>query len=67
MICLIQRVSHGQVTVQQKTIGKINKGLVVLVGFQAEDNHQFRRVPQRNQRAARHQEAPDHATQDDKY
>lgn len=37
MICLIQRVSHGQVTVHQKVIGKIDKGLVVLVGFQAED------------------------------
>jgi len=40
MICLIQRVSHGQVTVQQKIIGEINRGLVVLVGFQADDNHQ---------------------------
>ncbi len=38
MICLIQRVSHGQVTVQKKVIGKINKGLVVLVGFQADDH-----------------------------
>ncbi len=37
MICLIQRVNHGQVTVHQKVIGKIDKGLVVLVGFQAED------------------------------
>jgi len=38
MICLIQRVSHGQVTVHQKIIGKIDKGLVVLVGFQADDH-----------------------------
>ena len=38
MICLIQRVRHGQVTVHQKIIGKIDKGLVVLVGFQADDH-----------------------------
>ncbi len=37
MICLIQRVRHGKVTVQQKTIGSIQKGLVVLIGFQRND------------------------------
>ncbi len=37
MICLIQRVSHGKVTVQEKTIGSIKRGLVVFVGFQAND------------------------------
>ena len=37
MICLIQRVTQGSVTVQQKTIGSIQTGLVVLVGFQAND------------------------------
>ncbi|MCF6346116.1 MAG: D-aminoacyl-tRNA deacylase [Thiomicrorhabdus sp.] len=38
MICLIQRVTQAHVTVQQKIIGQINAGLVVLVGFQAEDS-----------------------------
>ncbi len=37
MISLIQRVTKGRVTVQQKTIGHINAGLVVLVGFQPHD------------------------------
>jgi len=37
MICLIQRVTLGHVAVQQKTIGQIHTGLVVLVGFQRED------------------------------
>jgi len=37
MICLIQRVTQGSVTVQQKTIGSIQAGLVVLAGFQAND------------------------------
>jgi D-tyrosyl-tRNA(Tyr) deacylase len=38
MICLIQRVTYSHVAVQQKTIGRIDKGLVVLVGFQTDDN-----------------------------
>lgn len=38
MICLLQKVIHGQVTVNQRTIGKIDKGLVVLIGFQPGDN-----------------------------
>lgn len=37
MICLIQRVTHAHVAVQQKIIGQINAGLVVLVGFQVGD------------------------------
>jgi len=37
MICLIQRVTQGSVTVEQKIIGNIQVGLVVLVGFQAND------------------------------
>ena len=38
MICLLQRVTHGSVYVQDSTIGEIGKGLVVLVGFQPEDD-----------------------------
>jgi len=38
MICLIQRVSHGSVVVNQQTIGKIDQGLVVLTGFQSDDS-----------------------------
>lgn len=37
MICLIQRVSHGKVEVDQATIGKISQGLVVLTAFQPDD------------------------------
>jgi len=38
MICLIQRVSHGEVRVDKKTIGQIDKGLVVLTAFQPDDD-----------------------------
>lgn len=38
MICLIQRVSHANVAVNQTVIGQINQGLVVLTGFQPEDD-----------------------------
>lgn len=38
MICLIQRVSQGNVMVNQEVIGQIDQGLVVLTGFQPEDN-----------------------------
>jgi len=38
VICLLQRVNHGQVEVAGKTIGKISTGLVVLTGFQPADN-----------------------------
>lgn len=37
MIGLLQRVTSGSVTVDEKVIGKIDTGIVVLVGFQAED------------------------------
>lgn len=37
MICLIQRVSHGKVEVDQATIGEISQGLVVLTAFQPDD------------------------------
>ncbi|VAW45232.1 hypothetical protein MNBD_GAMMA03-1494 [hydrothermal vent metagenome] len=40
MICLIQRVSHGSVSVQQKIIGQINTGSVVLTAFQPGDSTQ---------------------------
>ncbi len=38
MICLIQRASAGQVVVDHQKIGEIQHGLVVLIGFQKEDN-----------------------------
>ncbi len=38
MICLLQRVAEGRVAVNQQTIGEIQAGLVVLVGFQPDDN-----------------------------
>jgi len=40
MICLIQRVSSGAVTVDHKVIGKIEQGLVVLSAFQPEDSEE---------------------------
>lgn len=38
MICLLQRVTKGKVEVNQEIIGEIGAGLVVLVGFQPNDN-----------------------------
>lgn len=38
MICLIQRVTQACVVVNQKTIGQIGPGLVVLTAFQPNDN-----------------------------
>ena len=38
MICLIQRVTQGKVEVDQQVIGEIGTGLVVLTGFQPNDN-----------------------------
>ena len=40
MICLLQRVTQGQVVVEHLLVGKIAKGLVVLCGFQPHDNAQ---------------------------
>ncbi len=40
MICLIQRAQHGSVRVNGKTIGAIDYGMVVLVGFEPEDSAQ---------------------------
>lgn len=37
MRALIQRVSHAEVTVQQKPIGVINQGLLVFLGIAPED------------------------------
>jgi D-tyrosyl-tRNA(Tyr) deacylase len=37
MIAVIQRVSHGTVSVNQETIGKINGGLLVLLGVARDD------------------------------
>lgn len=37
MIGLLQRVTTGSVTVDEQVIGQIETGIVVLVGFQAQD------------------------------
>jgi len=37
VICLLQRVTHGQVEVAGESIAKISTGLVVLTGFQPDD------------------------------
>ena len=37
MRAVVQRVSHALVTVENKTIGEIQKGLLVLVGIKASD------------------------------
>lgn len=38
MIALIQRVQYAKVEVAQQTIGKIDKGLLVFLGIEKEDN-----------------------------
>ena len=38
MRAVIQRVSHGSVTVENKKIGEISHGLVVLLGVDISDN-----------------------------
>ena len=40
MRAVIQRVSHGSVTVEGKKIGEINHGLVVLLGVDISDNQE---------------------------
>lgn len=40
MICLLQRVTHGKVEVAGQQIAAIGQGLVVLCGFQPDDNVQ---------------------------
>lgn len=37
MICLIQRVTHANVSIEAKTVAKIEAGLVVLTAFQPDD------------------------------
>ena len=38
MKVVIQRVSHASVTIEEKLVANIQKGLLVLVGVEAEDN-----------------------------
>ncbi|WP_372931438.1 D-aminoacyl-tRNA deacylase [Shewanella putrefaciens] len=40
MIALIQRVSHASVVVDNQTLGSIDKGLLVLLGVEREDNRE---------------------------
>jgi len=40
MICLLQRVTQGHVSVEDTIIGEIGPGLVVLVGFEPQDTTQ---------------------------
>lgn len=42
MIALIQRVSQAKVEVDQRIIGQIQQGLLVLLGIEKEDNRQKR-------------------------
>ncbi|MDP3268127.1 MAG: D-aminoacyl-tRNA deacylase [Legionella sp.] len=37
MLTVIQRVSHARVIINDKTVGEINKGLLILCGFDPED------------------------------
>ncbi len=38
---VIQRVSHAKVTVEEKTVGEIRRGLLVLVGVKEEDTREI--------------------------
>ncbi|GAB1438326.1 D-aminoacyl-tRNA deacylase [Providencia sp.] len=40
MIALIQRVTHASVVVEQKTVGQIDSGLLVLLGVEKDDDEQ---------------------------
>lgn len=40
MIALIQRVTHASVAVEQKTVGQIDSGLLVLLGVEKDDDEQ---------------------------
>ncbi|MPQ77217.1 D-aminoacyl-tRNA deacylase [Hydrogenovibrio sp. JE_KL2] len=40
MICILQRVSEASVKVEGEIVGKIGQGLMVLCGFQPEDDSQ---------------------------
>ena len=39
MIALIQRVTHANVTVADNTIGKVNAGILLLLGVEKDDTH----------------------------
>jgi len=39
MIALIQRVTNAQVVVKNQTIGKIDQGILVLIGVEPNDDH----------------------------
>lgn len=39
MRAVVQRVTHGQVSIQGKTVGEIGRGLVILLGIRTGDSH----------------------------
>lgn len=42
MLCLLQRVREARVEVQQRCIGEIGQGLLVMVGFEPDDTEAVR-------------------------
>ncbi|MGD8925466.1 MAG: D-aminoacyl-tRNA deacylase [Thioalkalispiraceae bacterium] len=40
MIALLQRVQHANVTVDNRTIGEINKGILLFIGVEKNDNQE---------------------------
>ena len=44
MIAVLQRVSHASVTVEEKIVGKCEKGLAILLGVSGEDTEKDAQV-----------------------
>ncbi|MDY6470137.1 MAG: D-aminoacyl-tRNA deacylase, partial [Succinivibrio dextrinosolvens] len=41
MIALLQRVNYAKVVVEGKTVGEIDKGILVFLGLERDDNEQL--------------------------